>query len=279
MRPEILHFFAKYIESQLGIVYSDHNYFQLQNRLEEIAKLLSIDSVETLYHQAMTEISGNFKQLLLDVATNNETSFFRDPKVFNAIESMILPSYLKATTGDSVLRFWSAASSTGQEALSIAILLNEWNQKTGKKLKFSILGTDISQRILNRAKEAHYSQLEVQRGLPAAILQKYFTKNDQERWVASPELTRHIQFKKQNLLEAFLFADKFHVILCRNVLIYQSVDRKKVILERLTEMLLPGGFLILGSGESLLGLSTDYQQAASDGAVVYQKKDLLQKAA
>jgi chemotaxis protein methyltransferase CheR len=279
MQPEILNFFAKYIESQLGIVYADHNYFQLQNRLEEISKLLSVESVEKLHSKAKIEISGQFKQLLLDLATNNETSFFRDPKVFRAIESVVLPTFLQSSPVGSEFRIWSAASSTGQEALSLSMLLQEWNLKNAKRVQFSILGTDISERILHRAKEANYSQLEIQRGLPTALMLKYFTKNDQERWSASPELTKHIQFKKQNLLEPFLFPKKFDLILCRNVLIYQSVQSKKEILNRLTEMLLPGGFLILGSGESLLGLSTNYQQTASEGAVVYQKRAELQNVA
>jgi chemotaxis protein methyltransferase CheR len=91
----ILGFFARYIEAELGIVYAEHNYFQLQNRLEEIAKLLGIDSVEKLYATAQTGIQGQFKQLLLDLATNNETSFFRDIKVFKTIEELVLPAFVK----------------------------------------------------------------------------------------------------------------------------------------------------------------------------------------
>ncbi len=279
MQPEILLFFAKYIESELGIVYAEHNFFQLQNRLEEISKLLAVESVEKLYLIAKEGISGQFKQLLLDLATNNETSFFRDSKVFRAIETVALPWFLQTSPVGSEFRIWSAASSTGQEALSVSILFHEWNLKNNQKIQFSIMATDISERILNRAKEAHYSQLEIQRGLPATYLIKYFTKNDQERWTASAELTQHIQFRKQNLLEPFLFTKPFHIIFCRNVLIYQTVESKKKILNRLTEMLVPGGYLILGSGESLLGLSSDYQQVLSDGAVIYQKKDQLTKVA
>ena len=279
MQPEILHFFAKYIESQLGIIYADHNYFQLQNRLEEIAKLLSVDSVEKLYANAKIDISGPFKQLLLDLATNNETSFFRDPKVFKAIEAVVLPSFCQSAQAGSEFRVWSAASSTGQEALSISMLIQDWNAKNGRNLNFSIIATDISERILNRAREGKYTQLEIQRGLPAACMVKYFLKNDQDHWIASPELMKQIQFKKQNLLEPFLFTKKFNLILCRNVLIYQSVQKKKEILDRVTEMLLPGGYLILGSGESLLGLSTDYQQTPSEGAVVSQQREDLKKIA
>jgi chemotaxis protein methyltransferase CheR len=142
-----------------------------------------------------------------------------------------------------------------------------------------IYRTDISEPILLRAKEAQYSQLEIQRGLPSAYMVKYFTKNDQNRWTASSLLTKHTEFRKQNLLELFMFTKPFHVIFCRNVLIYQTVESKKKILSRLTEMLVPGGFLILGSGESMLGLSSDYQQKPSDGAILYQKNEQLLKVA
>jgi chemotaxis protein methyltransferase CheR len=279
MQPEILLFFAKYIELELGIVYAEHNYFQLQNRLEDIAKILLVDSVERLYANAKEEIAGQFKQLLLDLATNNETSFFRDQKVFQAIEDLFLPLFVQESPKNSQLRVWSAASSSGQEALSVSMVLKEWNLKNSQNIQFSVLGTDISERILKRAKAAQYTQLEVQRGLPQNLLNKYFIKNSEERWEASSELMSHIQFRKQNLLEPFLFTEKFHLIFCRNVLIYQNIDSKKEILKRLTEMLHPGGFLVLGSGESLMGLSNDYEQSTSNGAVIYRKKEMVLRAA
>jgi chemotaxis protein methyltransferase CheR len=101
---------------------------------------------------------------------------------------------------------------------------------------------------------------------------KYFQKNDQDRWTASPSITKPVEFRKQNLLDPFDFAGKFHLILLRNVLIYQPLPNKIEILKRVTEKLAPGGMLILGSGESLLGLSSDYSQTAYEGAVVYLKK-------
>jgi chemotaxis protein methyltransferase CheR len=275
----ILPYFAKYIESELGIVYADHNYFQLQNRLEEIAKLLSVDSLEKLFKLAETGISGQFKQLLLDLATNNETSFFRDIKVFKAIENLVLPGFLQNEACGSEMKIWSGASSTGQEALSLSILITEWNLKAAKPIRFSILGTDISERILLRAKRAEYSQLEVQRGLPTPYLVKYFQKNDQDRWTANAAITSPIDFRKQNLLDPFSFSGKFHLIMLRNVLIYQPLPNKIEILKRVTEKLAPGGVLILGSGESLLGLSSDYTQTAFDGAVIYLKKGPEQSAA
>ena len=281
MQPNnvILAFFAKYIETELGIVYAEHNYFQLQNRLEEIAKLQGAAGIDKLYEQAQKGITGAFKQLLLDIATNNETSFFRDPKIFKAIETVVLKAFLENKFKADKLNIWSAASSTGQEALSTAMAIKEYNLKNNTSIRFSIIGTDISERVLARAKSASYSQLEIQRGLPAPYLIKYFKKDEQDKWTANNDLTKDIQFKKLNLKDSFNFTDRFQLILCRNVLIYQTVEGKKEILNRMTSLLAPGGFLVLGSGESLLGLSSDYEQVAVEGAIIYRKLNSDTKAA
>jgi chemotaxis protein methyltransferase CheR len=268
----ILAFFAKYIEKELGIIYAEHNYFQLENRLEDIAKHLGVQTLEALYELNKTGIKAEFKQLLLDTATNNETSFFRDPKIFRAIEKVLLATSDESKFKKNKLRIWSAASSTGQEAISISIMINEFKKKTNSSLEYSIIGTDISERVLERAKSASYTALEVQRGLPANCLANYFLKNDQEIWTATNEVTRNIGFQKLNLIEPFPFHDHFHLILCRNVLIYQNIESKKEIIKRMTQLLHPGGLLILGCGESLLGISTDYEQQNIDGAIVYIRK-------
>ncbi len=280
MQPDsILPFFANFIESELGIIYADHNYFQLQNRLEEIAHLLGVKTIEALYEQAQNGIFGQFRQLLLDVATNNETSFFRDPKIFRLMEKMILPEMKAKLSGFDTLKIWSAASSTGQEAITTAITISDWCAKNSATLNFEIKGTDVSERVLARAKAAKYSQLEVQRGMPAPYLIKYFTKDDQDQWTAKPEITKHLHFSKLNLKESFSFPEKFDLVLCRNMLIYQSVESKIDILKRITANLADDGFLILGSGESLLGLSQDYEQVNVDSTVIYRKKNQKQKVA
>ncbi|MEN9835280.1 MAG: hypothetical protein RL011_1473 [Pseudomonadota bacterium] len=268
----VLQFFAKVIETELGIVYSESNYFQLENRLQDIARQIGTNDIYTLYEQAKDGLSASLKQLLLDVATNNETSFFRDPKIFKAIENLIFTPESTPLRSDETLRIWSAACSTGQEPLSLAMMLKERQLKTAALNSFNILASDISERVLLKAKSGIYSQLEVQRGLPAAMMLKYFTKDDQDRWTATPEVRRHIEYSKVNLRDNFSFPGLFHLILCRNVLIYQNVEGKRDILKRITSALSPGGYLVLGSGESLIGLSDDFEHKTFDGAIVYRKK-------
>lgn len=281
MKPnnDILAYFARQIQTELGIVYADHNYFQLQNRLEEIAKAMGVEGLHKLYDQAQKGIHGQFRQLLMDSATNNETSFFRDAKIFTAIEKTVLPWFAGARLPDEKLRVWSAASSSGQEALSTVMTVHEWNEKAAQKVPFEITATDISDRILQKAKVARYSALEAQRGLTPPLMAKYFRRDPDGTCQALPLLRDRIEYRSLNLKDAFPFRDKFHLVLCRNVLIYQTVDGKKEILGRIAATLVPDGFLILGAGESLIGLSDDFIQTAVDGAVIYRRRAVVARAA
>ena len=261
-------FFAKYIETEIGIIYSEHNLFQLKRRIEDIASAMNC-SVDEIYAQSKTGISGQLRQLLLDTATNNETSFFRDPRVFSAIEHAVLPVFSESATR---LKIWSAASSTGQEALSVAMLIQEFSEKQRKPLAFSILASDVSERVLDKARTATFSSLEVSRGLQPYHLKKYFQAEASGNWVALPQITKQIEFKKINLKESFISLDKFHLVLCRNVLIYQNVEGKKEILKRIFNQIEPDGFLVLGARETLIGISNEFESVESDGVILYRKK-------
>jgi chemotaxis protein methyltransferase CheR len=254
----------------LSIQYSKDNSFQLRNRLEEIAKLLGEPSPEDLYQRAKRQgIGGSFQQLLLDLATNNEPSFFRDPRVFRALEEAWIRPQVERKS-KSPLRIWSAASSTGQEALSLAMCVME----SAPGLQFEIIATDISDRVLERAREGSYSQLEVQRGLSTALLLKYFDKEGRlERWRAKSVLLDKIKYSKQNLLSPLLVQGPFDLVLCRNVLIYQSVENKRMVIARIASQLKEEGLLVLGSGESLIGLSNDFVSVNCSGAILFKKND------
>lgn len=275
---QIYQFFAKFIEDEIGVIYAEHNYYQLQSRLDEISHLQGLANVEELFQLALKGISGKLKQQLLDISTNNETSFFRDGKVFAALESHMLNEVLSRYPTEK-LNIWSAASSTGQEAISLCIQILEWMNSHNKKIDFDIVATDISERVLTKARQAQYTQLEVQRGLNNELLRKYFLQIESNFWTVSREISSKIHYKQLNLRHSFPFIEKFHIIFCRNVLIYQKVESKIDILNRLTNQLVSGGYLILGSGESLLGLSNDYDQVVEQGVVLYRKRSTLLSAA
>jgi chemotaxis protein methyltransferase CheR len=184
-----------------------------------------------------------------------------------------LPSLRKNFPSDFQYRFWCAASSFGQEPFSLSMLVDDFLQTQPGHPRISILGTDVAEHALKRCREAKYSQLEVQRGLPALKLVKAFNKGPEEGyWTLKSDVTSRVEFRKQNLLESFLSLGKFHVILCRYVLIYQDAEKKKAIVQALEQALHPKGFLVFGASESAFGLSTNLDQMSIDGAIIYQKK-------
>jgi chemotaxis protein methyltransferase CheR len=272
LNSAILSYFADIIKKETGIIYSGDNVYQLDIRLNEICRALDLKGLEALYELSLSGgLLGTKKQLLLDTATNNETSFFRDPKIFKAFENYIIPEIQKMGLPGSV-RIWSVASSFGQEPYSLSMILQQQSE-LGKVTKdFEILTTDISQRALERVAAAEYSQLEVQRGLPAMLLVKYFEKIENDYWKLRPEIKNRVKSKHMNLLNIVGVSGVFNAIFCRNVLIYQNEESKKQIVAKLASFLPSGGFFILGAAESLMGISDEFEQVSFESAYFYRKK-------
>lgn len=273
---DTLVFFAKFIESQTGIAYSEVTFFQLEGRLETIAKQLGFPSVSALAQSALRDgIRGAMKDLVLDLATNNETSFFRDTSLFDALTQHVLPELARQHV-HKTCRIWSAASSTGQEIYSIAMLIQEL-QKSMPSSSWELTASDISERVLAKASKGLYTQLEVQRGLSAQRLLNNFEQiedtGDGAIWRAKSTLQKMISFKRLNLIESWPSTlGHFSLILCRNVLIYQTVEQKRLVLQQLTRHLEPNGLLVLGGAESLIGLSEEYLQEQVGSTYMYRLK-------
>lgn len=277
-------FFADFIEGKLGIVYVKDNYYQLEKRLADIATQLNLASIDELWQKAQGGIFGQMKMLLLDLATNNETSFFRDPGLFKTIEDKILTEARFSGDHPQPLRIWCCATSTGQEVYTMAIILNAW-QRHNTKRTFSFLATDYSQRVLAQAEAGRYSQLEIQRGLPATMLVRFFhneskgeaSASHSPAWMVNDDLKKNITFKQQNLLESFGYIGPFDIVMCRNVLIYQNVENKRKIIAEMAKKIAPNGYFIMGAAESLTGLSDEFDLRQFDRSVVYQKKAVANK--
>jgi chemotaxis protein methyltransferase CheR len=259
-------YFANVIERETGIVYSTHNLYQLKMRLEDFCRNENISSIEELARQFQTKPDLYLKQKLLDTATNNETLFFRDPKYFSAIQTYVLETIMKDSPKE--LRIWSAAASTGQEALSIAITLTELGLKHNLP-PFHITATDICDKAIQKSKSGAYSEFEVMRGLPEEYRAKYFQK-DGEVWRVKPLLHSKIRFGYNNLIRSTVH-EKFHIILCRNVLIYQKLDMKKAVIENLFMQLEESGAILLGAGETMVGLKDNIDTEMITGVSFYKK--------
>ncbi len=273
IKTPILLYFANLIEKETGIIYSQENSYQLENRLLEICKALEIETLENLFKLAQDGgIQGMKKQFLMDVATNNETSFFRDSKTFKAFEKFMVPEWLCKKKEGQQLRIWSVASSFGQEPYSLSMLVQEMVESGMKLNSAEILCTDISDRALKRVKNATYSHLEIQRGLPANLMVKYFEKTSDDSWKVKSEITQRVTSQPMNLLNIYGIRGLYDIVFCRNVLIYQNEEKKKEIIENLSAFIPSGGYFIMGAAESLFGLSDKFNQVSYESAIFYQRK-------
>ncbi|MDH5415369.1 MAG: protein-glutamate O-methyltransferase CheR, partial [Flavobacteriaceae bacterium] len=191
----------------------------------------------------------------------------RDQKPFDALTKAIIPELKDSAT--SGLQIWSAASSTGQEPLSITMSILE---EFGSSVNFHLDATDISSKALDKCKSGVYTGLDVQRGLPIQLLMKYFINANDNQWTAKPELLGRVSYDSFNLLTGNFPFQKYHIIFCRNVLIYQNQANKHKIMEKLTDALKTGGYLILGAGESLVGMNVGLKTKTVANCMVFQKE-------
>lgn len=270
-------YFVDYIQQTCGLVLQKNQLYLLENRLIPIMRQFSIQTLNDVVERLKKQ-DPSFGQALVEALVTHESSFFRDKKVFDFFTQEILENlYPKASSLDP-LNIWSAACSSGQEPYSIAMLIKEFAQKTNPLVPLSpsnchILATDISKKILDKAQEGSYSHFEIQRGLPATLLIKYF-KKDENNWMISKELKELIKFEIYNLTHPKkIITQTFHVIFCRNVLIYFNETDKLKVIQHLHSHLKSGGYLILGSSEFILQAQTNQLKltAVKDYPGIYQK--------
>jgi chemotaxis protein methyltransferase CheR len=204
---------------------------------------------------------------VVDALTTNETSWFRDSHPFDAFTEHLLPDVAKTSTSKQ-LTIWSAACSSGQEAYSLAMLLLDWlPAHPGYSAK--IVGTDISAKMVERARAARFSQLEVNRGLKAPYLVKYFDQVGRD-WVLRESLREMCRFERGNLAQHPAGVPTCDIVFLRNVLIYFDMETKRTVLGHVRKVLRPGGYLVLGGAESTLNLDDAFQRMELGRAVVFR---------
>lgn len=241
---------AALVRRETSMVYDAGKEYLIEARLRPLAaaKELSIDD----YVRRLT-IDPVERRKVIDALTINETSWFRDHAPYQAFTDSILPRLLRARAATRSLRIWSAACSSGQEAYSLAMLLD---QHLPDGWTYEIVATDVSTAMLERVKSGRYSQVEVNRGLPATSLVRYFARDGRE-WQVVERLRDQITTRHLNLAEPFVGLGTFDLVMLRNVLIYFEPSVKHDILRRAHATLAPHGFLMLGSSETTLDLPPD----------------------
>lgn len=268
LTPQAFKYVSDLIRQEAAIVLEPGKEYLVESRLSPVARRAGFASLEAFVADMQRDLRGGpHLRDVVDALTTNETLWFRDHHPFEALRTVVLPKLIESRASTRRLNIWSAASSTGQEAYSIAMMLREhfpqlasWN--------VSILGTDLSAAALEQARSGSYSQLEVNRGLPAVFLVKYF-KKEEGRWNLKEDLRRMCEFRSLNLAQPWPMLPPMDLIFIRNVLIYFDLQTKTNILRRMRGCLLPHGLLFLGTAETTINLDTEWKPTKVGNTVAF----------
>lgn len=264
-------YIRKLVYDRTGVFLSEEKMYLVESRLGMVAKEAGTNSISGLVAELKQIKQQRFNQLYestVEAMMTNETFFFRDINPFEILKTSVLPELLKQIQGEGTLNIWCAACSSGQEPYSIAMLLREYFPQLARN-QVQILGSDISTAMLKRANSGCYAQHEVVRGLPTALLHKYFQHCGKE-WQIKEDLRKAIEFRQINLTEPFGSMPQMDIIFLRNVLIYFDVQTKQSILARVRRVLRPKGYLFLGGGETTVNLDPAFELVQFEKGICYR---------
>ena len=264
-------FVCKLVLQRSAIVLESNKAYLVESRLTPVVQQHGLASIDDLVAKLRCSNDSPLHKDVVDALTTNETSFFRDAHPFDGLRKVIIPEMIIKRAARKSINIWCAAASTGQEPYTICMVLREYFPAL-KDWSIRFLASDLSRQVLKRAKEGLFNQCEVNRGLPATLLVKYFTKKGLQ-WQIKDEIRSMVQFVELNLKDPWpaLPAD-MDLVFMRNVLIYFSAETKKEILAKTRRVLAPDGYLFLGGAETTLNLDDSYQRVQADKAVFYQRR-------
>jgi chemotaxis protein methyltransferase CheR len=272
--PEYL-LLKQFIETHCGIVLEKGKEYLIETRLSELAKEVGADSFQAFHLKAKKDKSGHLRERIIDAMTTNETSWFRDSSAWEFLKKKAVPQLIDRMAAGEKVRVWSAASSTGQEAYSLAMLFYDILQYRGMLQnlnRFEIIGTDISSSAITTARSGRYDSIAIQRGLPKDKQNRFF-KMYTNQWEIIPEIKKLVSFKEFNLQDSFINLGHFDLILCRYVSIYFSEQFKRELFDKFARALKrPKDILLLGATESLRGFSDSFDIEYYQNAMINLKK-------
>jgi chemotaxis protein methyltransferase CheR len=265
MRADDFDFLSRTVRERSGLQLTQDKSYLLESRLMPVARRFGAKTLDEFVTSVRQRQDQERLKAITEAMTTNETLFFRDAKPFEQFKRIVLPVLLEARAAIRTVRIWCAASSSGQEPYSLAMILKE----EGPKLagwRFEILATDLSQEMVDRSRAGAYSQFEVQRGLPIQLLMKYF-RQIEDRWQLDDAIRNMVQFRTFNLLEDPRSLGTFDVVFCRNVLIYFDQPTKTQVLERIARLLPADGVLYLGGAETVLGVTDRFEPMPNERGI------------
>ncbi|MCP3870501.1 MAG: protein-glutamate O-methyltransferase CheR [Gammaproteobacteria bacterium] len=263
--------FQAFLEDACGIVLGAGKEYLVTSRLSGLMRMYDINSVGELMIHLQTGRNPRLRTSIIDAMTTNETFWFRDAAHFRLLEDRVLPAF--AATGKLRIRIWSAACSFGQEPYNLSMVIEDTKVRSpsGQIPRVEIIATDISTMALEEARKGVYSGMAASRGLDSGKRNRHFTVRGDGIEV-KPEIKKRVSFRELNLTKGYELLGRFDVIFCRNVLIYFSGNQKQDILKRMARILNPGGYLFLGSTESLAGHTDQFEMVSESGGIGYRLK-------
>ncbi len=261
----------KLVRERTGIVLGADKSYLIESRLLPVAKAAQLDSLEALCLRLRVQANSQLHRQVIEAMTTNETLFLRDAHPFETLTKTLLPQLIAKRSVNKRLTIWCAACSTGQEPYSVAMLIREQHPAL-LAWQLRLVATDIASEVLAKAATAIYSPLEVSRGLPPALMDRYFNKNANGDWKLADDIKRMVEFRELNLLDSYGAIGSADIIMMRNVLIYFDVETKRQILAKVRRVLAPDGFLFLGGSETTMGIDEHFERLTQDRGGCYRLK-------
>lgn len=264
LAPDTFTWVADLVRRRSAIQLEAGKEYLVESRLLPLARAAGGVDVDAYVRELRGSARPAALEAVVEALTTNETSWFRDAQPFQTLSQHIVPELLAGRPAQQ-LRVWSAACSTGQEPYSITMTLED----LAAQGRLKVLGTDLNNVVLARARTGRYSQLEVNRGLPAPMLVKHFVRNGAD-WEVTPTLKQAVTFAQHNLLDSPPVGGPFDVVFLRNVLIYFDLATKREVLRRVRQVLRPGGYLMLGAAETTIGIDEEWDRVTHGRGSVYR---------
>ncbi len=257
------------VHKRAAIVLDPSKQYLLETRLGALAAEQGFPCADEMIKASRDRLP--LQSQIIEALTTNETSFFRDLRPFECLREAVLPGLIRARAARRELRIWSAACSTGQEPYSLSMMIHEHFPELCT-WPVRILATDIAAHVLARAKAGRYRTLEVNRGLPAQMLVKYFDRDGVD-WEIKPTIKRLVEFSALNLVGPWPNTLRPDIVLLRNVLIYFDLPTKRKILERIRGQIAPDGLLLLGAAETVLSIDDAWERVPFEKTAYYRLRD------
>lgn len=263
--------FRDFLEQQCGIVLGDNKQYLVKSRLAPLMQRFGLATLSELVNKTLSPFERQLRSAVIDAMTTNETLWFRDTYPYELLKKQIFPELEKTCR---TVKMWSAASSSGQEPYSIAMTALEYQQSrpSAFSLGVHIMGTDISNTMLEHCQRAEYDGLALSRGLSPERRSKFFEDSGKGMMRVKDNVRKNVSFRHLNLLDSYTLLGKFDIIFCRNVLIYFSADVKAKIIRQFAQSLNPRGYLFLGASESLSSINADFEMIRCNPGIIYRKK-------